>query len=63
MSTDANNVEYLSWFLQELWAKMLEVLIGMAMLWNQLGWWCLTPLVIIAGKCQLNARNNGVQCF
>ncbi|KAG9247609.1 putative multidrug resistance protein [Calycina marina] len=48
MSSDADNIELLPWQVQELWAQMMEVLIGMLMLWNELGWWSLTPLVIVA---------------
>jgi hypothetical protein len=50
MSSDANNVENLSWIIQELWAQIIEILIGMALLSNQLGWWCLTPLIIVLCK-------------
>jgi ATP-binding cassette subfamily C (CFTR/MRP) protein 1 len=63
MSYDTNSVENLSWHCTELWAQMLEVFIGMAMLWNQLGWWCLTPLVIVARKYYSKARNDGGLCL
>lgn len=48
MSSDTDNVENLAFLCQEAWAQMIEVLFGMGMLWNQLGWWALTPLAIVA---------------
>ncbi|RFU34159.1 hypothetical protein B7463_g2169, partial [Scytalidium lignicola] len=48
MSSDTDIAENFAWLCQETWAQMVEFLIGMSMLWNQLGWWCLTPLVIVA---------------
>jgi len=53
MSNDTDNVILFPWLCIEVFAQMLEVLIGMALLWNQLGWWCLTPLVIVAMFTQL----------
>jgi len=47
VSSDTDNAENLSWLFQESWAQMAELLVGIAMLWNQLRWWCLTPLVIV----------------
>jgi ATP-binding cassette subfamily C (CFTR/MRP) protein 1 len=61
MSSDTDNVENFAWLCQEIWAQMVEFLIGMSMLWNQLGWWCLTPLAITVCKCDFNARNGGEQ--
>jgi ATP-binding cassette subfamily C (CFTR/MRP) protein 1 len=57
MSTDTDNVENLAWLCQETWAFTVEVLVGMGMLWNQLGWWCLTPLATIISKCDSNSQN------
>ncbi|KAH8812816.1 putative multidrug resistance protein [Xylogone sp. PMI_703] len=48
MSSDTDNVENFAWLCQEAWAQMIEFLIGMSMLWGQLGWWCLTVLVPVA---------------
>ncbi len=50
MSSDADIVENLAWFFQESWAQVVEILFGMSLLWNQLGWWCLTPLVLVICK-------------
>jgi len=59
MSSDTDNVENLAWLCQETWAKMAEVLIGMGMLWNQLGWWSITPLAIVICKLHSNAPDWG----
>ncbi|KAH8194638.1 hypothetical protein TruAng_011196 [Truncatella angustata] len=48
MSSDTDNVENLPWLCQEAWAQMIEFLIGVCMLWNEIGWWCLAPLLIIS---------------
>lgn len=47
MSADTDRVETFSWMCQEVWALLVELLIGMALLWSQLGWWCLTPLLTV----------------
>ncbi|KAK9771968.1 putative ABC transporter [Seiridium cardinale] len=47
MSSDTENLENLAWLCQDSWAQTVELLIGMGMLSAQLGWWCLTPLVIV----------------
>ena len=47
VSSDTDNAENLPWLCQESWAQMAELLVGIVMLWNQLGWWCLTPLMIV----------------
>jgi len=62
MSSDTDNVENLAWLCQEIWTQTVEFLIGMGMLWNQLGWWCLTPLAIVVCKCHSNARNDWGLC-
>jgi hypothetical protein len=51
MSSDTDNVENFPWLCQEILAQFVEFLIGIGMLWVQLGWWCLTPLVIVV--CRL----------
>lgn len=55
MNSDTEVVEYLAWLCQETWAQMVESLIGIGMLWNRLGWWCLTPLAIVVCKSHSNA--------
>ena len=55
MNSDTAGVENLAWLSQETFAQMVEALIGMGMLWNQVGWWCLTPLAIIVRKSHINA--------
>jgi len=61
MSSDTDNVVNLAWFCTEIWAQVVELIIGMIMLWNQLGWWCLTPILIIACKCHSKIKPMGVQ--
>jgi ATP-binding cassette, subfamily C (CFTR/MRP), member 1 len=50
MSSDTDNVEKWGWLSQEIWAQLVELLIGVAMLWTQLGWWCLTPVAVVVCK-------------
>ena len=49
MSTDidtiANNIENV----QELWARIAEVGIGIWLLERQLGWVCIAPIIVILG--------------
>ncbi|KAI0520681.1 P-loop containing nucleoside triphosphate hydrolase protein [Xylaria bambusicola] len=47
MSNDTDNVEKWAWLSQEIWAQLVELLIGVAMLWTQLGWWCFTPVAVV----------------
>jgi hypothetical protein len=57
MSNDTDSIESLTWQCQEAWATMIEVLIGMGMLWNQLGWWCITPVTIVIRKSTSSVRS------
>ncbi|KAH8658409.1 hypothetical protein BX600DRAFT_469082 [Xylariales sp. PMI_506] len=47
MSSDVDSINHFSYLLQESWADILEVVVGMTLLWNQIGWWCLTPLALV----------------
>ncbi|KAK6212798.1 hypothetical protein LQW54_004887 [Pestalotiopsis sp. IQ-011] len=47
MSSDTDNVENLAWVCQEIWAQTIEFFIGIVMLWFQVGWWCLAPVVVV----------------
>lgn len=47
MSSDTDNVENLAWVCQEIWAQTIEFFIGTGMLWFQVGWWCLAPVVVV----------------
>lgn len=50
MSSDTDIMENFAWLCQEMWGQVIELMIGIGMLWMQLGWWCMMPLAIIAGK-------------
>ncbi|KAI1810238.1 P-loop containing nucleoside triphosphate hydrolase protein [Poronia punctata] len=47
MSSDTDHLEKWAWLSQEIWAQLIEFFIGVAMLWSQLGWWCLTPVIVV----------------
>lgn len=47
MSTDTDNVTQSSTMFHEAWAHTVEVIIGMTMLYRQVGWVALVLLVII----------------
>lgn len=50
MSTDVDALANTSEMFHEAWAQVLEVIVGMALLSQQIGWFCLVPLPIIYGK-------------
>ncbi|KAI4597331.1 hypothetical protein KJ359_004437 [Pestalotiopsis sp. 9143b] len=56
MSSDTDNVENLAWVCQEIWAQTIEFFIGIVMLWFQVGWWCLAPVVIVILFTQVAKR-------
>lgn len=47
MGNDVDAVDHIGIITQELLANTIEVIVGMIMLWNELGWWALTPLAIV----------------
>ncbi|CEJ87424.1 hypothetical protein VHEMI04411 [[Torrubiella] hemipterigena] len=53
MSSDTDIMENFAWLCQEMWGQVIELMIGIGMLWMQLRWWCLMPLVIIASSSQI----------
>ncbi|KAI1180571.1 P-loop containing nucleoside triphosphate hydrolase protein [Nemania sp. FL0916] len=53
MSSDTDHAENLAWLSQEISAQMVEFFIGVSMLWVQLGWWCLTPVVVVVVLSQI----------
>jgi ATP-binding cassette subfamily C (CFTR/MRP) protein 1 len=61
MSSDAANIEEFPSLFQEVWATSVEFLLGMAMLWGQLGWWSLTPLILLLRKCRSNLLKQQVE--
>lgn len=56
MSSDTEVMENFVWLCQEMWAQVIELMIGITMLSAQLGWWCLMPLIIIAGEFILKIK-------
>ncbi|KAH8891439.1 P-loop containing nucleoside triphosphate hydrolase protein [Thozetella sp. PMI_491] len=59
MSSDVEGIEGFPRSCQELWALSVELLIGMTLLWYQVGWWCITPLVMIGCECLLTRTGRG----
>ncbi|KAK6065312.1 hypothetical protein SCUP515_11294 [Seiridium cupressi] len=47
MGDDVDSAEFIAYLFQELYGLSAEVIIGMFMLWSEIGWWCLTPLVFV----------------
>jgi hypothetical protein len=51
MGNDVDSVDRMGWLFQEAFGNLVEVIVGMFMLWNELGWWSLTPLAVVICKC------------
>ena len=49
-STDVDHVADCLQQLNEIWARLVEVTIGIYLLARQLGWVCVMPLVIVGCK-------------
>lgn len=47
MSTDADNLDNIAEMLHETWAQLIEVVIGIVLLAEQVGWIWPLPLVLI----------------
>ncbi|THV64642.1 hypothetical protein D6D28_09754 [Aureobasidium pullulans] len=45
----------------EAWSQVLEVGVGVTLLAQQIGWFCLVPLLLISGKSELHAWNKATQ--
>ena len=52
MSTDVDALANVSEMFHEAWAQVLEVIVGMILLAQQIGWLCLVPLPMIYGECR-----------
>jgi len=50
MSNDTSEVVYAAHLTHEVWASCVELCIGMYMLADELGWVCISPLVVVLGK-------------
>jgi hypothetical protein len=51
MSTDAESLDGIAEMVYETWAQVVEVLIGVRLLANQVGWIWPLPLFLIYRKC------------
>jgi ATP-binding cassette subfamily C (CFTR/MRP) protein 1 len=51
MSTDAESLDGIAEMVHETWAQVIEVLIGVRLLANQVGWIWPLPLFLIYRKC------------
>ncbi|KAI4837618.1 hypothetical protein E4T44_08251 [Aureobasidium sp. EXF-8845] len=52
MSTDVDALEGVSEMFHEAWAQVFEVIVGMILLAQQIGWFCIIPLPMIYGKLE-----------
>ena len=50
MSTDVDRIVSSLEDLHEVWARLIEVIIGIFLLERQVGWVCIAPIVVVAGK-------------
>jgi len=50
MSTDTDNVIKAIERVNEVWARAIEVAVGIYLLARQLGWPCVVPLIAVLGK-------------
>lgn len=49
MSTDVDNIANILVSLNECWAEVIEVTIGIYLLARQVGWVSIMPIIIVAG--------------
>ena len=56
MSTDVDIICDAIPIIYELWAQVIEVMIGFGLLWRQLGWVAVIPLLIVARTYSLQFR-------
>lgn len=50
MSDDASEVVWASSLIHEVWSNCVELCIGMYLLADELGWVCISPLIVVLGK-------------
>lgn len=58
MSTDVDALSNVSEMFHEAWAQVLEVVVGMILLAQQIGWFCVVPLPMIYGKSEVILRTH-----
>jgi ATP-binding cassette subfamily C (CFTR/MRP) protein 1 len=51
MSTDIDRLTVSLTNLCEIWARVIEMAIGIWLLERQIGWVCVAPIVITIGQC------------
>ncbi|KAK6200636.1 hypothetical protein LQW54_009679 [Pestalotiopsis sp. IQ-011] len=54
MGNDVDGVDHISSIFQDALGNVIELIVGMVMLSSELGWWSLTPLVIVALSSQVS---------
>jgi len=54
MSNDTDSITNTMNMVYEIWAMMLELLLGVFLLARQLGWACVMPLVFVLGNPSAN---------
>ena len=52
MSTDVDRVSSSIEDFHEIYARSIEVTIGIGLLARQLGWVCIMPLIVVGSKCK-----------
>jgi len=64
MSSDAINIGNCVGVVQGTLFNLIELTLGMFMLWSELRWWCLSPLIIVGCECHIHPRdsNRTLQC-
>ena len=50
MSTDIDRIVISLESLNEIWARIIEIAVGILLLEKQLGWVCLFPILIVMGN-------------
>lgn len=50
MSTDIDRIVVSLQSLNEIWARVIEIAVGILLLEKQLGWVCVFPVLIVIGK-------------
>ena len=50
MSTDVDNIANVLVSLNECWAEVIEVTIGIYLLARQVGWVSIMPIIVVGGK-------------
>lgn len=57
MSTDIDRIARSLETVQDIWAKVVEIGIGIWLLERQLGWVCIAPIIVTVGKLPCYSSN------